>query len=199
MCIRDSFAALPYADVPGFIVKLKHSNAAEITKLAFEFLVLNASRSGEVRLAPKSEIDFDKALWTIPGERMKGGREHVVPLAPRSLEIARAAQVLFPDSSLLFPSPTNPEKPLSDMALTELLRRFEIDATAHGFRSSFRDWCSEETSFPSEVAEMALAHTIKSKVEAAYRRGKLLEKRCHLMDEWSKFVLSGSCESVETV
>lgn len=183
------FAALPYSDVPGFIRKLRASNAAEITKLAFEFLILNASRSGEVRLAPKSEIDIDKGLWTIPAERMKGGKEHIVPLPPRAVEIAKTARLLYPDAELLFPSPNNPGKPLSDMALTELLRRLKFEATAHGFRSSFRDWASEETAYPREVAEMALAHAIESKVEAAYRRGILLEKRRLLMTDWANFVL----------
>jgi integrase len=188
----EHFAALPYADVPKFIVTLRSSTAAEITKLAFEFLILNASRSGEVRLAPKSEIDFDKAIWTIPGARMKGGKEHVVPLTQRAIEIAQAAHALFPDSALLFPSPTNPEKPLSDMALTMILRRADVEATAHGFRSSFRDWCSEETRFPSEVAEMALAHSIPSKTEAAYRRGALLQKRRELMEAWGAFLINAS-------
>jgi integrase len=183
----EHFAALPYAQVPGFIVTLRSSTAAEITKLAFEFLILNASRSGEVRLAQKSEIDFEAALWTVPGERMKAGKQHVVPLAPRAVEIAKAACRLFPKADLLFPSPTNVQKPLSDMALTQILRRAEIDATAHGMRSSFRDWCSEETNFPSEVAEMALAHAIKSDVEAAYRRGALLQKRRLLMEAWSSY------------
>lgn len=185
----EHFAALPYADVPAFVQKLRSSSAAEITKLAFEFLILNAARSGEVRLAPKAEIDLEKGLWVIPAERMKGGKEHVVPLSSRSVEIAKAAKALFPDNELLFPSSNNPKKPLSDMALTELLRRLKIEATAHGFRSSFRDWASEETAFPREVSEMALAHTIGSKVEAAYRRGILLEKRRLLMADWEHFVL----------
>lgn len=184
------FAALPYVDVPGFIQKLRPSDATEITKLAFEFLILNASRSGEVRLAPKSEVDVNKGLWIIPGERMKGGKEHVVPLSPRAVEIAKTACAHFPNTALLFPSPNNPKKPLSDMALTEVLRRLKIEATAHGFRSSFRDWASEETAYPREVAEMALAHTIESKVEAAYRRGILLEKRRLLMVDWTNFALS---------
>lgn len=185
----EHFAALPYADVPAFIRKLRSSNAAEITKLAFEFLILNASRSGEVRLAPKSEVDVDKGLWIIPAERMKGGKEHVVPLSPRAIEIVKTACTRFSQAELLFPSPNNPKKPLSDMALTELLRRLKIEATAHGFRSSFRDWASEETAYSREVAEMALAHTIESKVEAAYRRGILLEKRRLLMAEWAIFVV----------
>lgn len=186
----EHFIALPYADVPGFIKKLRASNAADITKLAFEFLILNASRAGEVRLAPKAELDFEKALWTIPAQRMKGAKLHVVPLSPRAVEIAKAAAALFPDADLLFPSPNSPKKPLSDMALTELLRRLKIEATAHGFRSSFRDWASEETSHTREVIEMALAHTIENKVEAAYRRGNLLEKRRTLMIDWAKYVLA---------
>jgi integrase len=185
----EHFAALPYADVPAFIAKLRKSKAAEITRLAFEFLILNASRSGEVRLAPKREFDLQRALWIIPAERMKGGREHVVPLSQRAIEIVKRGQYLYPDAEFLFPSPTNPARPLSDMSLTEFLRRAEINATAHGFRSSFRDWCSEETGVPSEVAEMALAHAIKSDVEAAYRRGILLEKRRLLMAQWAMFVL----------
>jgi integrase len=185
----EHFAALPYPDVPGFIQKLWASPAAEVTKLAFEFLILNASRSGEVRLAAKSEIDVDRGVWIIPAERMKGGKEHVVPLSPRAIEIARATCTLFPDAALLFPSPNNPKKSLSDMALTELLRRLKVEATAHGFRSSFRDWASEETAYPREVAEMALAHTIESKVEAAYRRGILLDKRRLLMTDWANFAL----------
>src|SRR5206468_1053207 len=107
--------------------------AEQITKLAFEFLVLNASRSGEVRLAPKGEVDIEKGLWTIPAERMKGGKEHVVPLSPRAIEIARVASALYPNAELLFPSPMNRLKPLSDMAFTELLRRLKVDGTAHGF------------------------------------------------------------------
>ena len=184
----EHFAALPYADVPEFIVTLRSSTAAQITKLAFEFLILNASRSGEVRLARKSEVDVEAALWTIPGERMKAGKNHVVPLAPRAAEIAKEACRLFPKAELLFPSPTNVAKALSDMALTQILRRAKVDATAHGFRSSFRDWCSEETSAPSEVAEMSLAHTIPNKTEAAYRRGALLAKRRELMEAWSAYI-----------
>ena len=132
----EHFAALPYAEAPAFVQKLRGSNAAEITKLAFEFLILNAARSGEVRLAPKAEIDLEKGLWVIPAQRMKAGKEHTVPLTPRAIEIAKAAKALFPDANLLFPSPNNEEKPLSDMALTELLRRLKIDATATTSRYS---------------------------------------------------------------
>lgn len=185
---EEHFAALPYAEVPGFIAKLRTSSAEQITKLAFEFLILNASRSGEVRLAPKAEVDIGKGFWTIPAERMKGDKEHVVPLSARAIAIVKEACALYPDAELLFPSPTDAAKPLCDVAFTGLLRRQKVGATAHGFRSSFRDWASEETSFAGEVAEMALAHAIKSKVEAAYRRGVLLEKRRQLMESWAAFV-----------
>jgi integrase len=132
---------------------------------------------------------YDKALWVVPAERMKGEREHIVPLSDRAIEIAMFANSLFPTSTLLFPSPADPRKPLSDMALTMMLRRMNVDATAHGFRSTFRDWCSEETNFPNEVAEMALAHAIEKKTEAAYRRGNLLQKRRDLMTAWCRYAV----------
>lgn len=185
------FSALPYADLPAFLIKLRAGGTAETVKLALELLILTAARSGEVRGAVRSEFDTDAMLWTIPPERMKAEREHVVPLSPRAVEIIKRALLAAPPSPLLFPS-RHPKKPLSDMTLTMVLRRMQVDATAHGFRSTFRDWCSEETNFPSEVSEMALAHTVSNKVEAAYRRGKLLEKRRALMDAWAQFALSKS-------
>ncbi|CCB65248.1 site-specific integrase [Hyphomicrobium sp. MC1] len=182
------FAALPYADLPAFLTKLRGADDHDpIIKLALEFLILTAARSGEVRGAPPLEFDLRAKLWTIPASRMKAEREHIVPLSPRAIEIIQEAQRLAPNAEFVFASKRTRGKPLSDMALTMLLRRLKVDATAHGFRSSFRDWCSEETDFPSEVAEMALAHAIDSKVEAAYRRGKLLEKRRSLMNAWAKY------------
>ena len=184
------FAALPYAELPGFIVKLHAAeNSAETIRLALEFLILTAGRSGEVRGALCSEFDMTAKLWTIPALRMKATREHVVPLSPRAVEIVQAARKLAPDSKLLFPSLRSDDKLMSDMTLTMMLRRMKFDATAHGFRSTFRDWVSEETEFPGEVAEMALAHAIGSKVEKAYRRGKLLEKRRELMNAWAAFAI----------
>jgi len=184
------FTALPYTELPVFIVGLKAAPITEVVRLALEFLILTAARSGEVRGATRDEFALNTKLWTIPPERMKAEREHVVPLSPRAVEIIEAAHKLAHGSPLMFPSVRSKGKPLSDMALTMVLRRLGTDATAHGFRSTFRDWCSEETDFPSEVAEMALAHTIENKVEAAYRRGKLLEKRRQLMDAWAAFALS---------
>jgi integrase len=184
------FAALPYGELPAFIPRLRTADGAEVVRLAFEFLILTAARSGEVRGAVRNEIDLTAKLWTIPPQRMKMEREHVVPLSPRSIEVAKRAIEIAPKAStLVFPTPHDKGKPLSDMALTMLLRRMKVDATAHGFRSTFRDWTAEETDFPGEVAEMALAHAIGSKVEKAYRRGKLLEKRRELMNDWAAFAL----------
>jgi integrase len=185
------FTALPYAALPGFIVKLRDADSAETIRLALEFLILTAARSGEVRGATRDEFDTKAKLWTIPAQRMKAEREHVVPLSSRAIEIVQRAIEIAPDSGLLFPTTRSNERQLSDMALTMMLRRLKIEATAHGFRSTFRDWVSEETDFPGEVAEMALAHAIGSKVEAAYRRGKLLEKRRELMKAWANFVVEG--------
>jgi integrase len=183
------FTALPYSEVPGFITQLRSSDASEVVKLAFEFLILTAGRTGEVLGARKSEIDRAKALWTVPSDRMKASREHVVPLSVRVLEIVTRAKKLSPESNLVFPSPQTPNRPLSDMAFLMLLRRMNVECTAHGFRSAFRDWCSEETDFPSEVAEMALAHVISDKTEAAYRRGALLAKRRKCMEEWEQYLI----------
>lgn len=185
------FAALPYDDVPAFLTKLRATDqTGPMVKLAMEFLILTAVRSGEMRGALWREIDIKAKLWTIPAERMKAGKPHVVPLAPRAVELLEEARKLArkPDdiAALVFEG-SKPDKPMSDMTLTMVLRRMKVEATAHGFRSAFRDWTAETTNTPSDVAEMALAHTIKNKVEAAYRRGDLLEKRRVLMDLWADF------------
>lgn len=187
------FAALPYTELPGFVAKLRASDSVEAVRLALEFLILTAARSGEVRGARWDEFDLKAKLWTIPAERMKAESEHVVPLTARAIEIVkRARQSAPPESDLVFASNRSKDGMLSDMALTMALRRLKVEATAHGFRSTFRDWCSEETNFPSEVAEMALAHKIPNKVEAAYRRGKLLEKRRELMNAWAVYTGANS-------
>lgn len=181
---------MPYSAVPAFLPKLRAAESAEIVRLALEFLILTAARSGEVRGAGWSEFDLNAKLWTVPAERMKAGREHVVPLCERGVTIIRRARELaLPNSKLVFGSNRSSDGALSDMAFLQVLRRLKVRATAHGFRSSFRDWVSEETDFSGEVAEMALAHSIGSKVEAAYRRGKLLEKRRELMEAWASYVL----------
>lgn len=187
--------AVPYAEVPGFLHRLRSSGNGEIVKLAFEFLVLTATRTGEVLGARWREVDLDTATWIIPAERMKAGVEHRVPLGPRGAEIIQAARVLSAESPFVFPGRSG-NSPLSNMAFLMVLRRMDVAATAHGFRSAFRDWCAERTNFPREVCEMALAHTIRNKTEAAYRRGDLLEKRRDLMATWEAFATATSAEIV---
>jgi integrase len=182
---QNHLAALHYSKVAAFVRKLRERES--IGRLAFEFLILTAARSGEVRGALWSEIDLTERTWTIPAERMKADVEHIVPLSDAALDVLKRARVHKEDGNdLVFPG-TRPGKPMSDMTLTKICRDAEIDAVPHGFRSSFRDWVSEETDFDRDVAEMALAHTIANPVEAAYRRGKLLQKRRKLMNLWAEY------------
>lgn len=176
--------ALPVADMHAFWRRLKAAQG--MGARALEFAVLTAARSGEVRGATWGEIDLTAKVWTVPAARMKAGREHRVPLADAACELLRALAKGKP-AALVFPS-TKPDKPLSDMTLAAVLRRLEVDAVPHGFRSTFRDWSAENTSHPRDVCELALAHAVGDKVEAAYRRGDLFEKRRALMDDWAKFV-----------
>lgn len=183
------FAAMPYAKVPAFMVRLAERES--FSRFALRFAILTAVRSGEVRGAAWDEFDLDEKLWTIPAARMKSAREHVIPLAAPALAILeRCKELRIGSRSLVFPGARG-DAPLSDMTLTKLLREMKEPVTAHGFRSAFRDWVSEETGHPGEIAEAALAHRVKDKTEAAYRRGNLLEKRRKLMDEWAKYCLQG--------
>ena len=178
--------ALPYCEVADAIAAVRASSADARTKLAFEYLVLTAARAGEVRLATWDEIDLDAATWTVPAERMKAGREHRVPLPPRAVEVLHDAQALRSShSNLVF---RGRRGALADSAMARMLRRADIDATAHGFRTSFRVWTQERTSFPREVCEAALAHTLKDKAEAAYARSDLFEKRRELMTAWARYL-----------
>jgi integrase len=152
---------------------------------ALEFVILTAARSGEVRGAKWAEIDLRAKVWTVPAERMKAGREHRVPLSEAALALLKALPKIDA-AELVFPSPKGGT--LSDMTLTAVTRRMKVDAVPHGFRSTFRDWAAERTNYPRDVAEMALAHTIDNKVEAAYRRGDLFEKRRLMMADWAAFV-----------
>ena len=174
-------AAMKYADVGAFIEKLRAHDCAESIRLAFEFMILTAARTGEVIGAQWGEIDGE--TWTIPAGRMKAEREHRVPLSARCSQILEQAREL--GGPYCSPGRTK-DKPLSNMVFLMTLRRMDVDTTAHGFRSSFRDWAAEQTNYPRDVAEMALAHTIKDKTEAAYRRGDLFEKRAMLMAEWER-------------
>lgn len=181
----NHFAALPYASVPDFIEKLCARES--VGRVALEALILTAARSGEIRGATWSELDLEAALWTIPAERMKMGRVHVVPLAPQAVAVfERAKKFKTGASDLVFPG-QNVKKPLSDMTLLKILRDMDLAVTVHGFRSAFRDWVAEQTDYSGEIAEAALAHTVSNKVEAAYRRTDFLDKRRLLMRDWSAF------------
>ena len=186
--------ALPHAEVAAAIATVRASRATAAAKLAFEFLVLTAARSGEVRLAQWTEIDPAAAVWTVPAEHTKANREHRVPLSPRAIEILDAARALAGGRGPVFPSPRG--KPLSDRTLSNLLTVQGIEAVPHGFRSSFRDWAAEATDHPREVAEAALAHQVKDKVEAAYARSTLFERRRLLMNDWSSYLGGGSAQQV---
>lgn len=181
-------AALPWRDLPDLMPRLEVVGG--MGALALRFAILTAARSGEVRGATWGEIDLDAKVWTIPPERMKAGRAHRVPFSDASLAVLETAKRLATRSErLVFPS-AKAGRPLSDMTLAAVLKRLSVPATVHGFRSTFRDWAEEATGFPHEVKEAALAHTLRDKVEAAYRRTDLFEKRRKLMGSWSRFCLS---------
>jgi integrase len=185
---RGHHAALPYCEVPAFMRALRERDG--IAARALEFAILTAARTGEVLGARWEEIDLTASTWTVPASRMKGGREHRVPLTERCLEIL-AELAGFRDSEFVCPGQRR-GKPLSNMALEMVLRRMDAEnATVHGFRSSFRDWAGDKTKFSREVIEAALAHVIGDKAEQAYRRGDALEKRRELMDAWAVFVADG--------
>jgi integrase len=190
--------ALPYARVADCIEAVQGSGAGASTKLALEFLVLTATRSGETRLARWDEIDWGDsattatcATWTIPANRMKAKREHRIPLSSRTVEILREAQELLDGAGLIFPG-THRGKPLSDMTLSKLVKGLGFDADVHGFRTSFRMWAQERNNAPREVAEAALAHTIQNKVEAAYARSDVFDRRRVLMDSWATYLAGES-------
>ena len=184
--VRKHMPALPHGEVAAAIATVQESGALLATRLAFEFLVLTAARSGEARGAKWGEIDLVKRTWLVPAHRMKGNCEHEVPLSPRALQVLETARSLRSADDLVFPSPRG--RVLSDMTLSKLLKEQGIAAVPHGFRSSFRDWAAEETNHPRRVVEAALAHGIKDKVEAAYERTKLLKRRGVLMNEWAAYL-----------
>lgn len=181
-------SAIPYSEVPAFIQALHQDSGMESVHLAFEFMILTATRTSEVLNAKWSEVNQATATWTIPAERMKAGKEHRVPLSSRCLEILARAQAISLGGDYIFQG-IYAEKPLSNMVFLTTLKRMGVaNITAHGFRSSFRDWASEETHFSREVCEMALAHTVSNRVEAAYRRGDLFERRRALMNAWADYI-----------
>lgn len=185
--VKEHRKALPYERVAECIERVKNSKAGVTTKLAFEFLVLSASRSGETRGALWSEIDTENAVWEIPAERMKMKRPHRVPLTKRMLDLLQEAKKYDNGSGLVFPS-VGKRKSLSDATLSKLIKELGFEADVHGFRTSFRTWAQEKTNFPREVAEMALAHNVGNAVEQAYARSDLFDKRRKLMETWAAFL-----------
>ena len=184
--VRKHQRALPFAEVGAALDKVRGSGAFTSTALALEFLVLTACRSSEVRLARWDEVDLQSGTWTVPSGRMKAKRDHRVPLSARALQMLHEARELSEDSVLVFPSAHG--RALSDNTISKLLRDLGIEAVPHGFRSSFRDWAAECSDAPREVCELALAHVNSDRVEAAYRRTDLFERRRVLMEDWSEFV-----------
>ncbi len=183
--------AVPHREAAAVIRKVRGSTALPTAKLALEFLVLTAARWGEVRWAEWAEIDRDGRVWTIPARRAKTNRRHRVPLCGRALEILEEAEALGEgDGPLLFTHGQG--RPLHDSMLRRLLRELGIAAVPHGFRSTFRDWAGEETDHPREVIEAALAHVVRNRVEAAYARSDLFERRRRLMDDWAGYLAGGS-------
>ncbi len=175
--------ALPYEKIPGFMQSLRAQDS--IAAHALEFCILTSGRTVEVIGARREEFDLEKAIWVVPASRMKAGREHRVPLSPRAVKIVKAQLAL--GDTYVFPG-ARTGRGLSNMAMLKFLKRIGYsDLTVHGFRSAFRDWAAEQTAYPREVCEMALAHTIGDETEAAYRRGDLLKKRHLLMDAWAKY------------
>ena len=181
----EHMRALPHQDAAAVVAKVRASAAKPVAKLAFEFLVLTAARWGEVREAVWTEVDVGAAVWTVPATRMKAKRQHRVPLSPRAVEILEAARTLGGDP---FVFPGRRGKPLSEKRLRRMLERLAVDAVPHGCRSTFRDWAAEVTDHRREVIEAALAHVVANKVEAAYARSDLFERRRKLMDDWAAYL-----------
>ena len=189
---KKHMKALPHGEVTGAVEAVRNSECSMVEKLAFEFLVLTACRSGEVLSAAWSEIDLEAREWNIPGERMKAKRPHRVPLSGRALEVLNGARTLSQDddgTGPVFPSTIN-GKPLPGMS--KMLRALDIKAVPHGFRSSFRDWAAEQTNHSREVMEAALAHVVDNQTEAAYARSDLFDRRRKLMDDWAAYLNAGT-------
>ena len=188
--VKEHFRALPYQEMGQALRSVDASGASLPSRLCLRFLVLTAARSGEARGANWNEIDFGAATWTIPGSRMKAGREHRVPLSTQALNVLKRARRLDDGSELCFPSTLKPGRQLSDMTLTKLLRSTGLAdrATVHGFRTTFKTWCMEQTDTPWAVGEAALAHSLGNSTEQAYARSDLFERRRALMQEWADYL-----------
>lgn len=185
--------SISYDDVAGFIETVSKSSAGISTKLGLEFLILTATRSGEVRNARWDEVNG--SLWTIPAERMKAGVAHRIPLPSRCIEILEEAKTISQGSGFIFEG-TKPNKPLSENTFNKLMKELGLEVHAHGFRTSFRTWTQEKTNYPREIAEAALAHSLPDKAEAAYARSDLLEKRAEMMEAWAQFISTNTSDVI---
>jgi integrase len=194
---RGHHTAMRYQDLPAWLAGLR-AKPSTVGRMALELAILTAARSGEVRGAVWSEIDLEARLWTIPADRMKADEKHEVPLSDPAIAVLQKVRPLSNGRGLVFPSPSTGKK-LSDMTLLKILRDDGLDATPHGMRAAFRTWCQEQTSAPHEVAEMALAHSQKDAVVAAYARSSLIEKRITLMTQWADFCGGGKGKVVRLV
>jgi integrase len=194
---KGHFEALPYADVPAFVARLRERES--MGRLALEAMILTAARGGEVRGATWDEIDFDAALWSIPAERMKRNKPHVIPLSPAAISVFKKALALRTgEAALVFPGLVK-DKPISDATMGKLLRSMGETAKPHGFRSTFKDWAGEVAGFPNELSEAALAHAVANKSEAAYRRGTLLDRRRVMMTAWADYCDGGRGVALKAV
>jgi integrase len=196
---NNHFKSVPFDNIPSIFDQIEQSSLFPSTKLALQFLLLTACRTVEVRESTWDEIDLEQKIWRIPAERMKMKTQHNVPLSSAALGVLSKARDIQTDSSLIFPSPMNNRALSSNALLHALQKRILVDATVHGMRSAFKDWVSETTNYPNEVSEMALAHAVANKVEAAYRRGDLLDKRRSMMEDWSDFVIGNENKVVKLV
>lgn len=191
---KGNHAAMPYQEAPAFMARL--AEKAGVGARALRALILTAVRSGEIRGASWDEVDLDRAIWTIPAARMKMGKPHRVPLSPQAVAVFREAAELRRGDQIFA---SRAGGALSDMTLTKVLRDMGADCTAHGFRSTFRDWAAEQTSAAGEIAEAALAHAVPNAVEAAYKRTTFFEKRRELMDAWGRFMSGGDAAEVVAI
>ena len=187
--------ALHYSEVRAFISDLRKSRTNESTRLAFEFLILTATRMSDVTLAKWPEIDFEEKVWTIPANRMRAGKKYRIPLSARCIVILARAQKLYAGGLFVFPGRFK-KQPLSDSAFWTVIRRMEKKCTVDGFRFSFRDWAAERTNLSREVCDMALAHSVSDKTGSEYLRGDLFDERRVLMDTWAAFATAASDEKI---
>ena len=196
--VKAHHRALPYADVPAALERIAGSTASESVRACLRFVVLTGVRSGEARGATWSEIDMDAREWRVPADRMKTGAEHRVPLSREAMAVLESARALHSPAGYVFPSATRPDRPVS-YNLTRVLEAAGVSGTVHGFRSAFRTWASEQTSYPHAVCEMALAHRVGSDVERSYARSDLFDKRRALMDQWAQFATGGRAKVLQHI